>query len=325
MAYNKKYALIGSSFFLLLFLTVALTTIGSVRITLPDVWQTFFHAENQVAHTIVQIIRFPRNLMAVLVGANLAVSGTLLQSVMKNPLADPGITGISTGASVVAIFIILVSPSLTRFLPLFAFLGSALACALVFSLAWKKGLQPLRVILAGIAVNTIFGGFISLLSLLYSDRIQSTLFWLNGSLASATWSQVQLLSIYSLVGLVASLFLIRPANVLRLGDEAAQNLGINLSRTRLLISIVSVFLAGITTAHVGIVGFVGLVVPHGGRLILGSDHRFLIPFSMVLGGLVLLVADTLGRTIGGSIEIPVGIITSLMGGPFFLYLLRKKG
>ena len=325
LSLNNKYTIIVLSIFLLLFLIIFFTTIGSVSLTLEEVIQGFFSDEETVARTIVYRMRLPRNILAVLVGANLAISGLLLQSVMKNPLADPGITGVSTGASVVAIFIILVAPHWIHALPLFAFIGGAFACGLVFLLAWKNGIQPIRIVLAGVAVNSILGGLISLLSILYSDRIQSALFWLNGSLASKTWDDIYLLLPYSVVGLTASLFLIRSANVLQLGDESAKNLGFNVSKTRLLISTVAVFLAGITTAIVGVIGFIGLIVPHVSRMLMGSDHKYTIPFSMVLGGFVLLVADTLARTIGGSIEIPVGVITSIVGGPFFLYLLRKKG
>lgn len=260
-----------------------------------------------------------------MIGANLAVSGVLLQSVMKNPLADPGITGVSSGASVAAIIILLLMPQLSGALPLFAFVGGAIACALVFIMAWKNGLRPERIVLAGVAINTILGGFISLLSTLFSDRIQSAILWLNGSLATKTWSHVDMLFLYSLIGLGLSLFLIRSTNVLQLGDESAKNLGFNVSRTRLVISAVAVFLAAISTAVVGIISFIGLIVPHIARLLMGSDHKYTIPFSMVLGAIVLLIADTLARTIGGSIEIPVGVITSIVGGPFFLYLLRKRG
>ena len=304
---------------------VLFSTIGSVNLSLGEIISSLIHQDNSMVMTIVYKMRLPRNILAVLIGANLAVSGVLLQSVMKNPLADPGITGVSSGASVAAIIILLLMPQLSGALPLFAFVGGAIACALVFIMAWKNGLRPERIVLAGVAINTILGGFISLLSTLFSDRIQSAILWLNGSLATKTWSHVDMLFLYSLIGLGLSLFLIRSANVLQLGDESAKNLGFNVSRTRLVISAVAVFLAAISTAVVGIISFIGLIVPHIARLLMGSDHKYTIPFSMVLGAIVLLIADTLARTIGGSIEIPVGVITSIVGGPFFLYLLRKRG
>ncbi|GAA0090438.1 iron ABC transporter permease [Paraclostridium bifermentans] len=325
MKINKKYLTIGLSLALLLILLVLLTTIGSVNLSFTEIINALINNDNKMVTTIVYKMRLPRNILAALVGANLAVSGVLLQSVMKNPLADPGITGVSSGASVAAIFILLLLPQYTAILPIAAFIGGAIACILVFLMAYKNGLKPGRIVLAGVAINTILGGVISYLSTMYSDRIQSAMLWLNGSLATKTWADVEMLFIYSIVGLVVSLFLIRSANVLELGDDAATNLGFNVNLTRLLISGVAVFLAATSTAVVGIISFVGLIVPHIARMIMGSDHKFTIPFSMILGSIVLLVADTLGRTIGGAVEIPVGVIMSIVGGPFFLYLLRKRG
>lgn len=325
MKINKRYLTIGLSLVLLLILLILLTTVGSVNLSFTEIINALINNDNKMVTTIVYKMRLPRNILAALVGANLAVSGVLLQSVMKNPLADPGITGVSSGASVAAIFILLLLPQYTGILPIAAFIGGAIACILVFLMAYKNGLKPGRIVLAGVAINTILGGVISYLSTMYSDRIQSAMLWLNGSLATKTWADVEMLFIYSVVGLVVSLFLIRSANVLQLGDDAATNLGFNVNLTRLLISGVAVFLAATSTAVVGIISFVGLIVPHIARMIMGSDHKFTIPFSMILGSIVLLVADTLGRTIGGAVEIPVGVIMSIVGGPFFLYLLRKRG
>lgn len=325
MKINKKYLTIGLSLVLVLILLILLTTVGSVNLSFTEIINALINNDNKIVTTIVYKMRLPRNILAALVGANLAVSGVLLQSVMKNPLADPGITGVSSGASVAAIFILLLLPQYTGILPIAAFIGGAIACILVFLMAYKNGLKPGRIVLAGVAINTILGGVISYLSTMYSDRIQSAMLWLNGSLATKTWADVEMLFIYSIVGLVVSLFLIRSANVLQLGDDAATNLGFNVNLTRLLISGVAVFLAATSTAVVGIISFVGLIVPHIARMIMGSDHKFTIPFSMILGSIVLLVADTLGRTIGGAVEIPVGVIMSIVGGPFFLYLLRKRG
>ena len=325
MKLNKKYLTIGISLILLIVLLVLLTTVGSVNLSFGEIISALINDDNKMVTTIVYKMRLPRNILAVLVGANLAVSGILLQSVMKNPLADPGITGVSTGASVAAIIILLVAPQFTNILPIAAFIGGAIACMLVFLMAYKNGLKPGRIVLAGVAINTILGGVISYLSTMYSDRIQSAMLWLNGSLATKTWADVEMLFIYSIVGLIVSLLLIRSANVLQLGDDAATNLGFNVNLTRLLISVVAVFLAATSTAVVGVISFVGLIVPHISRMIMGSDHKFTIPFSIILGSMVLLVADTLGRTIGGAVEIPVGVIMSIVGGPFFLYLLRKRG
>lgn len=322
---DRKILWIVAGSLVLVALLVIFSTVGSVNLSIVEILRELIENDNQMVSTIVLKMRLPRNILATLVGANLAVAGLLLQAVMKNPLADPGITGVSSGASVAAIIILLLSPGLTSILPIVAFIGGGIACAVVYMMAWKNGLQPSRIVLAGVAVNTILGGVIAFFSTMYSERIQSAMLWLNGSLATKTWADVEMLFGYSVVGLIAAFFLIRSANILQLGDESAINLGINLNRTRLLISIVAVFLAATSTAVVGIVSFVGLIVPHIARMLMGSDHKYTIPFSMILGSIILLTADTLARTIGGAIEIPVGVIMSIVGGPFFLYLLRKRG
>ena len=325
MKLNKKIITLTMGGIALVLLLVILSTIGSVNLSLGEIFSALINNDNKMVTTIVYKMRLPRNILAALVGANLAVSGLLLQSVMKNSLADPVITGVSTGASVMAVIILLLSPAYTSMLPFFAFIGGALACTLVYIMAWKNGLHPGRIVLSGVAINTILGGVISYLSTMHSDKIQSAMLWLNGSLATKTWADVNMLITYSIVGLIIALFLIRSANVLQLGDDAARNLGFNVNLTRLAISAVAVFLAATATAVVGIISFVGLIVPHIARMLMGSDHKYTIPFSIIFGAIVLLVADTLARTIGGPIEIPVGVIMSIIGGPFFLYLLRRKG
>ena len=325
MKNKQKVLLIILSTVLLITLTIVFSAIGSVNLKIGDMLSALINGDNEMISTIVLKMRLPRNILAVLVGANLAISGCLLQAVMKNPLSDPGITGVSSGASLFAIIILLLLPEYTGILPLVAFIGGAIACIIVYSMAWKNGLKAIRVVLAGVAVNAVIGGFISLLTTLYSDRIQSALLWLNGSLAAKTWVDVRLVAIYSLIGLTLSIFCIRGANVLSLSDESATNIGFNVNKTRMLLSAVAVFLAATSTAIVGIISFVGLIVPHISRMIIGSDHKYTIPFSMVMGGIVLLVADTVARTILGSLELPVGVVMSIVGGPFFLYLLRKKG
>ena len=322
---RQKILLIGLSTLVLGILIILFSAIGSVNLGFRDIFSDLINGDNNMVSTIVLQMRLPRNILAVLIGANLAISGCLLQAVMKNPLSDPGITGVSSGASVFAIIILLLLPQYTGILPLVAFIGGALACIVVYSMAWKNGLKAIRVVLAGVAVNAILGGVISLLTTLYSDRIQSALLWLNGSLASKTWADVKLVGIYSVIGLSLSLFCIRGANVLSLSDESATNIGFNVNKTRVLLSAVAVFLAATSTAIVGIISFVGLIVPHISRMIIGSDHKYSIPFSMVMGGIVLLVADTVARTMLGALELPVGVVMSIVGGPFFLYLLRKRG
>ncbi len=322
---KKSITIIIISYIVLLILTFVLCAFGSVKFGLKEILLSLFGNGNDLLNVIIYEIRLPRNLIAVLVGASLSVSGMLLQSVMKNPLADPGITGVSSGASVVAIIILLALPSFSYGLPIASFLGGLIACALVFLLAWKDGgIYPSRIILSGVAINSVFGSVISIFTIFYSDRIQSALLWLNGSLSQKTWADFKVLSVYVIIGLLLALFCIRPANILALGEKTILNLGFNITHLRLFVSIVGVFLAAVCTSIVGIIGFVGLVIPHICRMIVGYDYKYSLPLAISFGGIIVLLADTLSRVIGGSVELPVGIIMSLLGAPFFLYLLRKK-
>lgn len=307
--------------------TVAIASLrfGSLSFATQDILQALLGAEDTLAKVVVLDVRLPRMLLALMVGANLALSGALLQAVMRNPLADPGLTGVSTGAALAGVTIMLALPQFGALVPFAAFVGGAIACALVFALAWKRGIEPIRIILAGVAVNAVFGGGTSLLSILYSDRIQGILMWLNGSIAGRSWYHVRMLAPYTAVGLVVALLCIKAANLLQLGDDAARNLGLNVNLARTALSFVAAFLAGISVSTVGLIGFIGLIVPHVCRLLIGSDYKFMLPLSALLGALLLIVADASARTIFRPVELPVGIIMAVVGGPFFLYLLRKGG
>lgn len=320
---GSKALLIIASLIVLL-LSVGLSTrLGSVDYTLKEIINITKSSEMTPDKNVLLYIRFPRIIVAIIVGANLAVSGALLQSVMQNPLADPGLTGVSSGASLAAIIVMLIFPKFSYLVPIVAFLGGAVACALVYILAWKDGIKPVRIILAGVAVNAMMGGGTSILSILYNDKIQGVLLWVNGSINGKNWEDIKLFGLYSLIGLVLSIFCIRKSNILLLGDEMAVNLGVDTNKYRLVISLVAVFIAAISTAIVGVIGFVGLVVPHIARLLIGSDYKYLLPFSMIIGSILLLLGDTFARTVASPIELPVGTIMAICGGPFFLYLLRK--
>lgn len=299
--------------------------VGSAGYSVPEILRALFSEEKTAIKTIVINLRLPRIILAILIGASLAAAGALLQSVMRNPLADPGTIGVSAGAGTAATTILLLFPNLTSSVPLFAFGGAALACVLIYMMAWKEGVDPTRIILSGVAINSVLGAYNSLLQLLNSDSLEGVLAFMNGSLSGRSWPQVRLLSIYASIGLVLAFLCIKSANALQLGDEMAKSLGVKVSGSRVLLSGVAAFLAASTVSVAGMIGFVGLVVPHISRLLVGSDYKAMLPTSVVLGALVLLVADTVGRTIVPGMEIPVGIVMAVCGGPFFLYLLRKKG
>ncbi|MGI6688670.1 MAG: FecCD family ABC transporter permease [Christensenellales bacterium] len=299
--------------------------VGSAGYSLGEIIQGISSAESNPIKTIVISLRLPRVLLALLVGAALSAAGALLQAVMRNPLADPGTIGVSAGASTAATSIMLLFPNMLSAVPLFAFSGAALASVLIYVIAWKGGVDPVRIILSGVAVNSVLGAYNGLLQLLNSDRLQGVLAFMNGSLSGRSWPHVHVAAVYTSIGLVFAFMCIKSANVLQLGDEMAKSLGMKVSLNRVLLSGVSAFLAAATVSVAGMIGFVGLVVPHISRLMVGSDHKALLPTCVLLGALILLSADTLGRVIVPGMEIPVGIVMAVTGGPFFLYMLRKRG
>ena len=310
---------------LLAILCLLSIAVGSAGYSILEILDAVFREEKSPIKTIVVNLRLPRVILAILIGASLAAAGALLQSVMRNPLADPGTIGVSAGAGTAATTILLLFPNLTASVPLFAFGGAALACVLIYTMAWKEGVDPTRIILSGVAINSVLGAYNSLLQLMNSDSLEGVLAFMNGSLSGRSWYQVRLLAVYAAVGLVLAFLCIKSANALQLGDEMAKSLGVKVNGSRVLLSGVAAFLAASTVSVAGMIGFVGLVVPHIARILVGSDYKAMLPTSVVLGAVVLLAADTVGRTIVPGMEIPVGIVMAVCGGPFFLYLLRKKG
>ena len=307
-------------------MVITAISIGSVRYPFIDVLRTLLGMERgNTIHVIVFDLRLPRVVLAMLLGSALATAGGLLQAVMRNPLADPGIIGVSAGAATAATSILLMFPALALSVPVFAFGGAILATLLIFSMAWKGGVDPVRLILTGVAVNGVLGSFTGLLQLIHSNDLSAVLAFMNGNLTGRSWVHVQTVVIYCVIGLGASLFCIKSANALQLGDEMCKNLGVRVNLNRIILSAVSAFLTAATVSVVGLIGFVGLVVPRVARMLVGSDYKVMLPTSMLLGAVVLLFADTLGRTIIPGMEIPVGIVMGVIGGPLFLYMLRKRG
>lgn len=299
--------------------------IGSSRISLGEIYRALNEEGSNTVKIIVTQLRLPRAVLALIVGACLSTAGALLQAVMKNPLADPGTIGVSAGASTAAITILLVFPNLTYSVPLVAFVGAAFACFLIYLMAWKDGVDPVRIILSGVAVNSVLGGYNAFLQLQNSDNLSGVLAFMNGSFAGATWKNARVMGIYAVIGLIAAFMCIKNANALQLGDEMAKNLGVRVNASRVALSGVSAFLAAATVSQIGMIGFVGLVAPHIARMLVGSDYKVLVPTSILTGSFMVLLADTVGRSIWPGTEIPVGVMMSVFGGPFFLYMLRKRG
>lgn len=296
---------------------------GSLKVSATELLKGLFVEFNQDVATIFDL-RFPRIFIAMLGGAATAVSGVLLQAVMKNPLADPGIIGVSSGASLTAVLITAFLPSLFFFTPLFAFLGGMIAFLLVYGLSYKGGLSPLRIILVGVAVNAMFTGLMSAFNSGTGSNYSGVASIVNANITMKTWDDFKTLLSYVLIGIIASLFVSNQCNLLALEDKTARSLGINVTRSRIVISVIAVMLASISTAIIGPISFLGLIVPHIARLLVGSNHKILIPYSILLGAFTLLLADTVGRTIAPPYEISASIIMSVVGGPFFILLLRRS-
>lgn len=296
---------------------------GRLKVSPTELFKGLFIEYNPNVATIFDL-RFPRIFIAMLGGAATAVSGVLLQTVMKNPLADPGIIGISSGASLTAVLITAFFPSLFFFTPLFAFLGGMIAFLLVYSLSYKGGLSPLRIILVGVAVNAMFTGLMSAFNSGTGSNYSGVASIVNANITMKTWDDFRTLLVYSVIGLIASLFVTGQCNLLALEDKTARSLGVNVTRSRIVISVIAVLLAEIATAVIGPISFLGLIVPHIARLLVGSNHKVLIPYTVLLGAFTLLLADTLGRTIASPYEISASVIMSVIGGPFFIILLRRS-
>lgn len=307
---------------LLLIFFTAINT-GSLSVTFGQLMRGLF-MEYDADVAAVYDLRFPRIMISMLAGAAIAVSGVLFQAVLKNPLADPGIIGISSGAGFVAVLITAYAPTLFFLTPLFAFLGGVAAFLTVYLLSWKGGLSPLRIILTGVAVNTLFTGLSSAFNSVSGGDRTGVAAIVEANITQKTWEDVGTLFPYVAAGLILACFFIGECNLLSLEDKTARGLGINVNRTRIVISLVAVLLASISTAVAGAVSFLGLIVPHIGRILVGSDHKLLIPFSALAGAFTFLAADTLGRTIAAPNEISTAVIMSVVGGPFFILLLRRS-
>lgn len=321
---SKKICMILTTVFILCFTILISLRIGSIDISFKELIDGMFLSKQSNNFLIIRDLRMPRVLSAVLIGGNLAVAGALLQTTMKNPLADPGIIGISSGASLGAIAVMVIFTDLIKYKIIIAFIGGIIAACLVYLIGEDKGFSPVRIILAGVCVNSILNALSSMATVFNSAGVSSIQTWLLGSLVNVTWNDFKILALYTIVGIALCLLVIKSCDLMGLGDKTAQSLGLNVNRVRVMITFVAVFLTSISTGVGGVISFVGLVIPHICRFLIGSSHKFLIPFSYFMGGFLLLVADTVSRNIFRPYEIPVGLTMCLVGGPFFIYILRRS-
>lgn len=308
---------------LLIALIIFSATTGTIQVTFFELVSGLFTGTNDDVN-VIKDLRLPRIIISLFAGAALSVAGVLMQAVMRNPLAEPGIIGVSSGANFMAMMMVAIFPTLYFYTPLFAFVGGAIAFFLVYSLSWRSGLNPVRMILIGVAINAIFTSLSQTLNFRGGFANQLVQEVTTSTLAMKKWADVEIVVMYGTIGLVLAMFVYRWCNYLALEDKTMQNLGFNVNLARFIISAIAVLLAGVATATAGMFVFVGLLVPHIGRILIGTEHRRLIPFSALLGALLILLSDTLGRTIIAPNEIPASIIMSLIGGPFLIYLIRKS-
>jgi len=331
MLFSTRYILLFASTLILLLFSFAYSLIAwsSFPLNLSHISAYFFNFDHQsIEQQILATTRIPRLLVAILIGTNLAVAGVLMQGLTRNPLASPSILGINAGA---ACFMALASIGINVLGEVSslvsASVGGLVSGALVIFLGgfFSARSNPLKLILAGIAINALLIGITRAAIILADDRAYSVITWLSGSLASMDWQQWQLLWPTSLVGLVIAAYVAKNLNLLALGNEVATSLGINIAFTRFLSCIAIILLTASSVAVVGPIGFVGLIVPHIARRLVSNNYLLLLPISALLGSCLIVWADALSRGIAFPAETPVGVITALIGAPFFVFLsIRSK-
>jgi len=299
--------------------------VGAAELGTGEIVRALWDAADPM-HRVMWDVRLPRVACGLAVGAALSVAGALLQTVVRNPLADPGVVGVSAGAGLAALVTILLFPASVALLPLFAFAGGLGAIALLLALAWSRGSSagPLRIVLSGVALQATLAAIIAMLTFAFADRAPAFVSFLVGSLNGLGWSDAALVAAPTVVGLGLSLGSVRVLNLLLLDDATAGGLGVSVRRARFAASSLSALLSAGAVSVAGLVGFVGLVVPNGVRVLVGPDHRVLIPLAALGGAALVLLADGVARTVLAPLELPVGALLALIGGPYFLVLLWRK-
>ena len=328
---KKLFILSALSVILLISLLISLS-VGSVSVSFAEMLNIFSDG-NETNRRILLDIRLPRVLNAMLVGASLSCSGIILQSMLRNNLAEPGLLGISAGAGLGAILIFILPVSVPfMFITPVSFLFAVTTTGIIFYFSkgfgskYFNSISTNRIILTGIAISALISSVNGFLLLISGSSVNQILYWLNGGFSGRGWNEFSVGIIFVVIGLVGSVLISKDLNVMNLGDELSVSLGLNLKRFQKVSVILSSLLAASAVSIAGIISFVGLIVPNLSRLLIGDDHRFAIPCSVLLGAVFLLVSDTIARTVISPAEIPVGIITSFIGAPVFIWLImRKKG
>lgn len=299
--------------------------VGAVTISFSEVFAALF--DSNILSKQAQIFiysRLPRTLSAILAGSALAVSGTILQSVLNNSIVSPNIIGVNAGSGLFSLIAIILFPTAFYLMPIFAFVGALFASLVVFFIGYKTGASKLTIVLSGVAVTSLLSAFSDTIITIFPDAQISRTSFLIGGISSVTMQNVIFTFPYILIGLAVAIIFSYDLNVLALGDETASSLGLKVNRTRFLYIIIASLLAASAVSIAGLIGFIGLIIPHITRYVIGHDNRYVIPLSAILGAAFLLVCDMLARTLFAPFELPVGIVLSFLGAPFFIYLLLKQ-
>ena len=340
----KSYSVILALLLVLLVATCALSVcIGAVKISASELWSIIAYQSGISNHVgfssqqeaVLLNIRLPRVVLGALVGGTLAIAGSTLQGLFRNPLAEPGLIGISSGASLFAVMMIVLEHRFFGFmtaafgyygLAIAAFIGACITTFVVYRLAVGNGKADITtLLLAGIAINALAGSFTGLLTYMSTDeQLRNITFWSLGSLGGASWKTVSGILPFVCVSLIALPFFSKPLNALALGESQAGHMGINVGLLKKLIVVFATMGVGASVAVSGIIGFIGLVIPHILRMAISADHRLVVPGSALLGGSVLVLADVIARTIFAPAELPIGILTAIIGAPIFIYIILAE-
>ncbi|TKC14899.1 FecCD family ABC transporter permease [Robertmurraya kyonggiensis] len=312
-----------------LFLSVVISIrFGAANLTYHDVIKAIFEYDQEnSAHVIVRELRLPRAIAAICVGAALAISGAIMQGMTRNPLASPSIMGVTSGASFTIAIALALVPGISYLgMMTFSFIGAGFGAILVFGISSfsKGGITPVKLALAGSAITSLLSSLSTAIGLKF-DIAKDISFWFSGGVSSVQPQHVYFALPFILIGLILAILLSRSISILSLGEDVAKGLGQNIGLVKFMGTIVVLLLTGAAVSIAGMIGFVGLVIPHITRFLVGTDYRWIIPYSAVLGGILLIVADIIGRMVNAPFETPVGAITAIIGVPFFLYLARKEG
>ncbi|WP_459844329.1 FecCD family ABC transporter permease [Halanaerocella petrolearia] len=312
---------------LLISCIIASVIFGVTDISLKTVIKAYTDFTGSNKEIIIKTTRVPRALIATFVGGSLAIAGALMQALTKNPLASPGIFGVNAGASFfVVLGISFLSVSSLGQLSILAFLGAAISAGIVYALGsvGRDGLTPLKLTLAGAAITALFSSFTQGMLVLNEKALDSVLFWLTGSVAGRDLNLLLSVLPYILVGWIAAFVIAKAINILVMGEDIAKGLGQKTALVKLMAGVIIVLLAGSSVAVAGPIGFIGIIIPHLARFLVGRDYRWLLPYSALLGAILLLLADIGARYIIMPQEVPVGVMTAFIGTPFFIYIARRR-